>query len=544
MAITEIRIKNFRSIVEAVFRPGRYNVLVGQNDSGKSNFLRALNLFFNDRIGPEEPFRFARDYSTNARQLQRKAPEISVELVIAPPPNFTMNNEILWRRAWRKESDTYVRDERFINGTKDQLSGRNKTNSWLDLHKFRYVPAVRGGDYFRTLMRDVHDVLAESFEAELRDASTAFITDIRQHTKPISDDIQRALRLGSELRLPPDLRNLFEVLDFETDGGISYRQRGDGIQAFHVPAILQFLAEAEKKLATKGRPAVTTIWAYEEPENNLEFSRAFAIADDLNAHSVHYQTFVTTHSPAFYAGENEAYRPSRWNVSKDSAQTQIAEINSDGTAELHGLVGFMPLIAPFVRDAKRDLRRAETTLSDATKPMVLVSGKTDEKYFRAALDIFAPSVANQIAVRSIAEETAVGTQNGGDGNLDKCVAVAKMRLDSIAKKVVVIYDCDAKKKRFQDDRVFIFSLEKNEKNTIAKKGIENLFGEAAFTPKYYSKAKARTGDYGESYTSQSFNKVAFCETMCAEDLPDRQREFALFQKAVEEVLSFFSLKSA
>ena len=42
-----IRIKNFRSIRNEVIDAKDMNILVGLNDVGKSNVLKALNLFFN-----------------------------------------------------------------------------------------------------------------------------------------------------------------------------------------------------------------------------------------------------------------------------------------------------------------------------------------------------------------------------------------------------------------------------------------------------------------------------------------------------------------
>lgn len=44
MHIKRIHIENFRSIRTLDFEPGAYCVLIGENNSGKSNILRALNL--------------------------------------------------------------------------------------------------------------------------------------------------------------------------------------------------------------------------------------------------------------------------------------------------------------------------------------------------------------------------------------------------------------------------------------------------------------------------------------------------------------------
>ena len=46
MAITSVSIKNFRSIAAFDHKVTNLNIFVGQNDEGKSNVLRALDLFF------------------------------------------------------------------------------------------------------------------------------------------------------------------------------------------------------------------------------------------------------------------------------------------------------------------------------------------------------------------------------------------------------------------------------------------------------------------------------------------------------------------
>ncbi len=50
MKIKSIKIHNFRSIKDAEFVLSNYNVLVGANNSGKSNILTALRIFYEDGI--------------------------------------------------------------------------------------------------------------------------------------------------------------------------------------------------------------------------------------------------------------------------------------------------------------------------------------------------------------------------------------------------------------------------------------------------------------------------------------------------------------
>jgi len=68
--INKIEIKHFRSFDGGkdqnkvkIHNLKDLNVFSGANDSGKSNVLRALNLFFNDEISPGVKFDQKRDFS-------------------------------------------------------------------------------------------------------------------------------------------------------------------------------------------------------------------------------------------------------------------------------------------------------------------------------------------------------------------------------------------------------------------------------------------------------------------------------------------------
>ena len=65
VSIRRIEITNFRSIQKIVIDSARLQVIVGNNDAGKSNILRALNLFLTHKQ-IREPFNFATDYNIYA----------------------------------------------------------------------------------------------------------------------------------------------------------------------------------------------------------------------------------------------------------------------------------------------------------------------------------------------------------------------------------------------------------------------------------------------------------------------------------------------
>ncbi len=63
MKISNIRIENFRSIETSVFDLTDFNVCVGQNNCGKTNFFEAIEFFFNGtgRGGNNNDLKFKRE---------------------------------------------------------------------------------------------------------------------------------------------------------------------------------------------------------------------------------------------------------------------------------------------------------------------------------------------------------------------------------------------------------------------------------------------------------------------------------------------------
>src|SRR5690606_945274 len=116
-------------------------------------------------------------------------------------------------------------------------------------------------------------------------------------------NITTSLGFDTRLALPRDLSHIFERLDFLSgEKSVSLNNRGDGIKARHIPLILRFMADKKAALQRRGGSPISSIWAYEEPENNLEIGSAVQLADELLgvARSGTAQIILTTHSPAFY----------------------------------------------------------------------------------------------------------------------------------------------------------------------------------------------------------------------------------------------------
>lgn len=77
ISICSIRIKNFRSIRNAYINLDRMNIFVGLNDVGKSNILKALNLFFNNNTDYDTKFDFDKVHENLTNIVTRQTEPLS-----------------------------------------------------------------------------------------------------------------------------------------------------------------------------------------------------------------------------------------------------------------------------------------------------------------------------------------------------------------------------------------------------------------------------------------------------------------------------------
>lgn len=375
--IRQIEIRKFRSIKSSTkdLDCADLNVLVGQNDNGKSNVLRALNLFFNAETDVGQAFRFDEDYCYHAESGTGIRREIRIDLIIDPPAHRFKNAQLVrWTKRWKRDGS--VLEDRIYLESGKPLSSKDNVSKWLDKLKYRYVPAIKGKEYFNSLMGDLHDVLLEAHDGVMSGQGAGFIEGIQEVTKSITKELDAQIGVPSAIQIPSDFRILFSNLDFGASaGGVTYhlKQRGDGIKVRHIPVILKYMADQEKSITISGYVKPDTIWGFEEPENNLELRYAFELASAFKTYSKEIQIFVTTHSPAFYslgADHDENVRTFLVRRQSDLCSTiNRVEFGRDGQImDLHDKMGLLPIITPYLKgvfEAEQKIRLLEEKIEAA-----------------------------------------------------------------------------------------------------------------------------------------------------------------------------------
>lgn len=181
--IEKIEIKNFRSFLGTtkddkaeIEEITDLNIFSGANDSGKSNILRALNLFFNDEISIDDEFVFERDFPKQKKDDYQRVIEIKIHFNLLDDNNRDsfLPEKFSISKFYAQDNDNKYRDyllmginkqgeeiKIFTNPDKNKNKKSEKTKSekqyrqhlWGFLNKFsfEYVPAIRDKYFFKRL---------------------------------------------------------------------------------------------------------------------------------------------------------------------------------------------------------------------------------------------------------------------------------------------------------------------------------------------------------------------------------------------------------
>lgn len=419
--IKNIQIKNFRSIRNVSIDANYLTTLVGKNDSGKSNILRALNLFFNGETNPGQIFDFDGDHNIYNRP-NRQAKEISIRLELEIPSAYhdTNGEIIVWEKKWRAGGVFFneyhgikIIENRLGNRVRKEIKIPSKSNVHALLSKieYEYIPAIKDLDFFEVLRSKIYRTISEVAQESFRKSSSSFEDAIGSHLSELTGDILSSIGISTRMALPRDLSHIFEKLDFLSEGdSISLESRGDGIKVRHIPLILKYIVDKKRTLATRGAAPYSFIWGYEEPENNLELASCIQLADQMWEYMYGdvAQILLTTHSPVFYNlekknNENEICVMSQ-HIYRDVASEGTKSIEKPD--DLDEKMGTMLLFAPHIKDLEDRVRAQLSALQEAeilankNKCKVFVEGESDRLVLQRAIDVFAREFSSRIEIET------------------------------------------------------------------------------------------------------------------------------------------------
>jgi AAA15 family ATPase/GTPase len=228
--IEKIEIKNFRSFGNRkggktqVIKINDLNIFSGANDSGKSNILRALNLFFNKSTNLGEFLNFEKDFfvKENDDDDDIKQELITIKISFINSRNSgknSKNKEIIrlperfWvSRKWLRgtEFSNYSQDsselisfkkekQEFYNNLLDK-NGELRSNFKASLSKqltdflnsiqYHYIPAIKDKNYFAHLFGELQQTLLKEKISDVNDSKNKFEKAIQKSTNLLMDEFK------------------------------------------------------------------------------------------------------------------------------------------------------------------------------------------------------------------------------------------------------------------------------------------------------------------------------------------------------------------
>jgi AAA15 family ATPase/GTPase len=484
--IREIKISYFRSFSKPIHikNINDLNIFSGKNDSGKSNVLKALNLFFTEnKVDFYTTLDFERDFSKqrlkemSTKKLKRKI-QISI---LFNRVNFSNSvlPEFFWvEKEWDRDGQLLPR--KIKNHLGQLLKYKDSTTkveasvtSFLKKIHFLYIPAIKDFKFFDYLKQEYQESLAvklsnENIQVDKKQKfsllewkqklSVGEITELLGEKIDAEAQDMMNLFLGNAKEVEtsnfkiPDL-DFSDVLEVITENGIPLTSRGDGIQAKFIPQILNEI--------TRNKSANLVIWGFEEPENSYEYANAQLLADKFkDEYSKDKQIFLTSHAFNFISLEgvntslHRVWRESFEQGSQikyiDNKSKLIEDQDSDILKEELGVIKLnQELEELFVNKMKAYeniqmlQKKLEKEIDEVKKPILYVEDTYDQIYKISWLKL------HDISCNKDNYESLFKTHSNfsilraeGAGSLEGFLKAKNIDYWK-DKKVIGLFDCDA-----------------------------------------------------------------------------------------------------
>lgn len=365
MKISRIKITNFRSIENTNIEASDFNILIGQNNTGKTNFFEAINWFYTG-AGTSDDIKFCRD--------PQKEVEVSVEFSGAQHGAENMINEgnrtkilnvlngadklVITRRSTEPKKRTVE-----INGEtiKNPTGFDTALNDFLP--KFEYIHTRQYYEEFTKynqksavgimLSSVIEEILNDdpkyrAFREKFDDLFNSEESAVSQHFKALGASVKNHLeKQFSECSkvyfevLSPEFSDLLKKFETVVDDGIETyaSEKGDGMQRALMLAIIQAYADYRKNREDAGK---SFLFFIDEAELHLHPTAQRKLKNVLKELSEDLdQVFISTHSSVFVADSSQ--EESVFKTEKSECRTEIFKTDEkDKPYIIYELLGGSP----------------------------------------------------------------------------------------------------------------------------------------------------------------------------------------------------------
>lgn len=481
--ISKATIYYYRSIDKSILKNIKpVNVITGGNDVGKSNLLRALNLFFNEKDEFGNEFNFQKEFSKNRLSVVQKESvkgqqfiRIDIEFDCRDAFKTTLPDKFIVSKKWTRDSPqpTMTHNlQRLIDTGKLKTTiakAQGSLSRFLNSIEFHYIPAIKDENLFKTLIAELQQVLSSQAQkkgSSLVEDMHKFNNELQMQASELRTAFHEATGINTNIGLPIDDMSLFKSFEVRTDTSrgdkVGLNQRGDGVRVRFIPEILNYISERSNK---------SHIWGFEEPENSMEYKKAFELAEKMSTNfSKNSQIFITTHSPAFFNFDNE-----RKNIFLARQSDSITSFKLLDAKEEHAIeegsydlmladeLGHVSLMHELNEKLNERIEKYQaleieqqdisTKLALYEKPVLLTEGITDKIILEHAWSKLRPGLDCPFRIEECDTIGSGGLSAGGAEKLSICLKAVRRTQPHV---IIGLFDYDDEGiKRYKLDNTFI-----------------------------------------------------------------------------------------
>ena len=426
MRLESLRVRNYKTVVSEaeLGLDSEGSVLVGANNSGKSNLLKAISLFFK-KDNDEHYYKRDKDFPFNGDSRQKTSFIATFSGDAGGDPRdgqiFQDYDKL---RSYITDASPRLRDEIqlslqvspsekftyqfFPNQKQRNAAGAERTqfsrlqtslvDQLLSSFECNYIEAQK--DAFeiheRILMPHVKNraaVILESHKSQLMSLLDEISRDINT-----TMEISEISNLSASIKLPPEgfselLGNF--VVEVDDASNTPLGMKGHGIQSTVLFASLPWVS---KQIAQSGK---TPIWLIEEPEAFMHPSLAHQSARVIDSLAELAQVVTTTHSTAFVPQSQDRVI----GVTRDEGGTKTEKFRNYHSATL---------------SIRSSLGIKFGDYFSLRKTNIFVEGITDQKYLEWITSLLLNSEGVPMEIREAAAEVSRAQILELGGTTDLC----------------------------------------------------------------------------------------------------------------------------
>jgi predicted ATP-dependent endonuclease of OLD family len=220
--IEAVEVRYFRSVYRAPIKELRdITVFSGRNDVGKSNLLKALNLFFNNQTDWNTPFDFSRDFSKVRLNEVRKDTvrgkqytQIAASFCRGDRYEKSLPKRFTVTRTWTRDSAIpQTRSNLPTLFKRNEVPTKNLDRAvaalqrFLNTIRYEYVPAIKDQQFFGYMLSRLQDVIFEkgANDSGIADAVRNLNESVVSGVDQLKEEFLSSTTVPIDIRLPQQL---------------------------------------------------------------------------------------------------------------------------------------------------------------------------------------------------------------------------------------------------------------------------------------------------------------------------------------------------